>query len=109
MVPADRRRTAELADVRVALVRGVAERLEFTTDGGALDCDDYGRERFDQVASRAVSVELIGLPVLVAAIEDLIDLKRQAGRAMDMHDVHLLTLVQDEARQDPAIHRLSER
>jgi hypothetical protein len=83
--------------------------LEFTTDAGALDCDDYGRERFDQVVSRAVSVELSGLPVLAAAIDDLIELKRQAGRPKDMRDVHLLTLVRDEAGQDPAMHRLSER
>jgi Nucleotidyl transferase AbiEii toxin, Type IV TA system len=82
--------------------------LEFTTDAGALDCDDYGRERFDQVVSRAVSVELSGLPVLVAAMDDLIELKRQAGRPKDMRDVHLLTLVRGEAGQDPAITSVIE-
>jgi len=51
---------------------------------------------FDDEYSRAVTVDIAGVPVVVVALERLLVLKRAAGRPRDVEDVAALTaIVQD--------------
>lgn len=68
---------------------------------------------FDALWNRAEMIELEGVPVRVAAIEDLIVMKRAAGRAQDLDDIRHLEWIlarrgrpgssrlKDAARDDP--------
>lgn len=63
-----------------------------TTDIIDLDLLGYaaGAESFDDLYARAKEVELLGIPVRVASVDDLISMKRAAGRAKDQ--THLMEL-----------------
>jgi predicted nucleotidyltransferase len=88
-------------------LRGVTEDLPFrwdtrtlrsglnftlTTDAGALDLlgEVPGADSFKALWDRATEVELLGTPVRVASLDDLIAMKRAAGREKDRG--HLLEL-----------------
>lgn len=62
---------------------------------------------FDALWSRAETIELEGVPVHVAAIEDLIAMKRAAGRAQDLDDVRHLEWIRAK-RGRPGSSRLKE-
>jgi hypothetical protein len=55
---------------------------------------------FDQMWNRSSVVTLRGLPVRVASIDDLVALKRAAGRPDDLADVEALTKLQQIRSQD---------
>lgn len=71
--------------------------LEFTTAAGGLDIDDYGDEIFLPFASRSVTVNLGSVSTDVVSIDDLLALKRRAGRDKDVIDIDMLRQVR--ARQ----------
>ena len=50
------------------------------------------RAPFDALSDRAVSGEAFGVVVRVASLEDLLYMKRHAGRPQDLQDVDALTL-----------------
>ena len=62
------------------------------TDAGELDLLGYaaGAESFEALWERATETELFGVPVRVASLDDLIAMKRAAGRPKDQ--AHLLEL-----------------
>jgi hypothetical protein len=65
------------------------EVLTLATDAGDLDvlARPSGAEAFEDLARRAERYEVGGVEVLVAALPDLIAMKRAAGRLKDLADV----------------------
>ena len=80
--------------------------LTLSTDFGDLDllAEPAGVDSFEGLWARANEMEVFGMKVRVASLEDLIDMKRAAGRPKDQqHILELLDLQQfllDEAKQD---------
>jgi predicted nucleotidyltransferase len=75
-------------------VRTLRSGMNFTliTDAADLDVlgDIAGADSFEAAWERAVEVELFGVPVRVVSLDDLIAMKRGAGRSKDQ--LHLLEL-----------------
>ena len=103
------RRSAEnlerLAQVLRALgarLRGVddlmEENLTFTTNAGDLDllAMPAGVDGYEDLIERAESVHFDDLVVSVADLDDLIRMKRAAGRPKDRIEVEILTAIKDE-------------
>lgn len=96
-----------------AKLRGVDEDVPFLLDAKTLEAGDHftfttqagdfdilgtpaGVDGFDELTERATPFEIDGLTVLVASIDDLIRMKRAAGRAKDLIEVEVLAAVRDE-------------
>lgn len=116
--PENLERLAEtLADLDARL-RGVDEDVPFLPDAKALWAGDHftfvtsagdldilgapaGVEGFEELASHATEFEIEGSTVLVASIDDLIRMKRSAGRAKDLIEVEVLGALRDEIESEP--------
>lgn len=73
--------------------------MTFDTDFGALDilATPSGTSGFEDLAANAVEVELGGgLVVPVASLDDLIRMKRAAGRPKDRVELEILGALRDE-------------
>ena len=57
-------------------------------------------ERFDSLKERATAVKFRGKTYFIAALDDLIDMKRAAGRPQDMLDIRELEEIQRRAQND---------
>jgi hypothetical protein len=70
----------------------------FDTDFGAFDIlgTPSGTDGFDDLAKTALRVELDGLTVLIASIDDLIRMKRAAGRPKDLLAIEELGALREE-------------
>ena len=70
----------------------------FDTDFGAFDIlgTPSGTDGFDDLAKTAVRVELDGVTVLIASIDDLIRMKRAAGRPKDLLAIEELGALREE-------------
>ena len=96
-----------------AKLRGVDEEVPFLLDAKTLAAGDHftfqtqagdfdvlgtpaGVEGFDELVQRATPFDIDGITVLVASIDDLIRMKRAAGRAKDLIEVEVLAAVRDE-------------
>ena len=82
--------------------------VSLTTDHGRLDLLNVGLadglpKSYEELRARAVEVDLDGRTVAVAGLDDLIRMKRVAGRDVDLSDIGALTRtdeqLQDEARE----------
>ena len=75
--------------------------LTLTTDAGDLDllAAPAGTEGFDDLARMAKATNLDGLTVLVSDIDDLIRMKRAAGRPKDLIELEVLGALRDELDQ----------
>ena len=73
----------------------------FTTDLGAIDllATPAGTEGYEDLARTADAFDLFGQRVLVASLDDLIRMKRAAGRAKDLLAVEELGALRDELDQ----------
>jgi predicted nucleotidyltransferase len=106
----DRENLRRLGDVLIALharLRGVVEDVPFVphertlahtrlltldTDDGWLDllADPPGAPAYATMRDRADRIELDGVVVAVAALDDLLAMKRAAGRPQDLIDIDAL-------------------
>jgi predicted nucleotidyltransferase len=76
--------------------------IHLTGDGWAIDLFTGVRwPKFAPCYERAIKTDFYGVPVKLIALEDLIAMKRFAGRPQDLADVAMLELKQ---RQDAADH-----
>lgn len=102
-----------------AYLRGVEPRLPFgldaktlrrgdsftlTTDLGAIDlrATPAGTGGFDDLVRTADALELFGHEVRVASVDDLIRMKRAAGRPKDLLAVEELAALRDEIDAGPS-------
>jgi predicted nucleotidyltransferase len=71
--------------------------LNFRTEDGSVEVDLLVSEsdQFDGLRARAVGVTVEGRTFLVASIDDLIAMKRRAGRPQDLLDIAELQQVQE--------------
>jgi hypothetical protein len=74
------------------------DHLTFTTSAGSVDClgTPAGVDGFDELARSAVTFDVDGFSVLVASLEDLIRMRRAAGRPKDLIAVEWLSALRDE-------------
>jgi hypothetical protein len=74
------------------------DHFTFTTTAGNLDIlgSPSGVEGFDDLVHGAETMDLDGLAVPVASIDDLIAMKRAAGRPKDLIEVEVLGALRDE-------------
>ena len=70
----------------------------FVTDAGDLDIlgTPAGTSGYDDLIRTADSIDLDGLTVHVAAIDDLMRMKRAAGRPKDLIELEILAALRDE-------------
>lgn len=70
----------------------------FTTTAGSLDClgTPAGTEGFGDLDASATDEDLDGLVLRVASLDDLIRMKRAAGRPADLIAVEWLSALRDE-------------
>jgi len=80
----------------LTLERG--DSFTFVTDAGDLDLlgTPAGTNGYDDLARSAETLDLDGLEVLVASIDDLIRMKRAAGRPKDLIEAEVLGALRDE-------------
>jgi hypothetical protein len=80
---------------------GAGDHFTFTTSAGNLDIlgTPAGVAGFDQLVRTAERFDLDGVTVLVASIEDLIAMKRAAGRPKDLIEVEVLGALRDEIEE----------
>ena len=111
--PANLERLANALRALKARLRGVDEEVPFeldaeslaagdtftfVTDAGYLDIigTPAGTTGYDDLARTATKLELNGLSVAVTHVEDLIRMKRAAGRPKDKIEVEVLLALRDE-------------
>jgi hypothetical protein len=77
------------------------DRFTFGTSAGALDIlgTPPGTSGFADLNSDATDEEIDGLTVRVASLEDLIRMKRAAGRPKDLIELEWLSAVRDEVER----------
>lgn len=86
---------AHLLEIDVYDPKTLASGANFTleTEAGGLDvfADVPGAAPYDELRARALVVNLGGLEIRIAGLDDLIRMKRAAGRPQDLGDIAALT------------------
>jgi hypothetical protein len=74
------------------------DHFTFVTDLGDLDCLGMpaGTLGYDDLVRNTVDVDLDGFVVSIASIDDLIRMKRAAGRPRDLAELEILGALRDE-------------
>jgi hypothetical protein len=81
----------------------VGDSFTFATDAGDLDClgTPSGTDGYPDLIRNAADVELADLVVKVVGLEDLIRMKRAAGRPKDRIELEVLGALRDEIDGEP--------
>lgn len=107
---------AQLPDADPGRLRGIGDDLPFVPEArtlkrtqtltldtplGSIDLlvDPEGADRYEAMPERADVIELDGVAFRVASLEDLLSMKRAAGRPQDVADVDALLTVQRVRRR----------
>lgn len=74
------------------------DHFTFSTDAGPFDClgTPAGAGGYAALIRNALTFELAGLRIAVAGLDDLIRMKRAAGRPKDLIEVEILGALRDE-------------
>lgn len=77
---------------------GLGDHFTFATDAGDLDClgTPSGTTGYGDLVVEAPEVELHGIRTRVVSLEDLMRIKRAAGRAKDRAELEVLGALRDE-------------
>lgn len=77
------------------------DHFTFITSAGNLDClgNPAGSRGFNDLVAGATEMKLDSVTVAVASLDDLIRLKRAAGRPKDLIEVEILAALRDEIRK----------
>jgi hypothetical protein len=78
-----------------------ADHFTFATDAGSLDIlgTPSGARGYDELARNAERMDLDGLTVHVASVDDLIRMKRASARPKDLLEVEILGALREEIEQ----------
>lgn len=86
---------AHLLDIDVYDPKTLGNGSNFTleTDAGGLDVfgDVPGAPPYSELAARAMAVDIGGLEIRIAGLDDLIRMKQASGRPQDLGDIAALT------------------
>lgn len=74
----------------------LGDSFTFETTAGPLDC--LGTSGFPDVAQGAKELEIGDMRVLFASLDDLIRMKKAAGRRKDLIEVEILSALREESR-----------
>jgi hypothetical protein len=79
----------------------MGDSFTFTTIAGNLDClgTPAGSGGYEALARTATKMDVGGVTVLVTSLEDLIQMKRAAGRPKDLIEVEVLAAVREETER----------
>ena len=94
-IPESREAIQDPSNVRRWMAEKNLLALSFRSTDGAVEVDLLVSEsnRVDELLERAVRVEIDGVSLAIASIEDLIEMKRRAGRQQDLLDIEELELI----------------
>ena len=75
------------------------------TDHGRLDVMNIGSTpgapaTYADLRDRALELDLEGIPVVIAGLDDLIRMKRAAGREQDLADIRALTAIDEDLARE---------
>jgi hypothetical protein len=78
---------------------GAGDHFTFKTDLGDLDCLGIpaGTLGYHDLVKTAIDVDLDGMVVAVASLDDLIRMKRAAGRPRDLAELEILGALREES------------
>jgi hypothetical protein len=76
----------------------MGDHFTFTTEVGDVDClaTPSGTAGYPDLAANAVEIDLGGITVRISALDDLIRMKRAAGRPKDRIELEVLGALRDE-------------
>jgi hypothetical protein len=74
----------------------------FETSAGALDClgTPAGTAGYTDLAQSAAEIDLDGMPILVTSLDDLMRMKRAAGRPKDRIELEILAALREERERE---------
>jgi hypothetical protein len=81
----------------------MGDSITFMTTAGDLDClgTPSGTAGFAELSRRAITIETDGIPVKFASLDDLIRMKRAAGRLEDRVELEILEALRQELSAGP--------